>query len=96
MRSSPTVCTTFPHKGRDGSDKPVMYIDLPLDDLKVFAIKVRGSSKSKSVRVFSRPFLSLTLFPVELRDEVQVKILTSLKFPAQVWKVLLEGHEGYD
>ena len=93
---SPTACTTFTHKGRDGSGKPTIYLNLPLDDSSVFVIRVRASSQSVSQRVFSRPLLPFTLFPVDFRDEVRLRILTSLKFPARVWKVLFEGHEGYD
>ena len=93
---SPTACTTFTHKGRDGSGKPTVYVNFPLNDSNVFAIRIRASSQSMSMRVFSRPLLPFSLFPVEFRDEVRLRILTSLMFPPRVWKVLFEGHEGYD
>ena len=86
------VCEKFQHQGQ----KANYYMDLPLTDSPVLAIKVRSTSQTVSLRVFSQPSLPLTSFPVEFRDDARINILTSLTFYARVWKVLLEAHKGFD
>ena len=83
------VCEKFQHQGQNAS----YYMDLPLTDSQVLAIKVRSTSRTVNLRVFSQPSLPLTSFLVEFRDDARLKIITSLAFYTRVWKVLLEEHK---
>ena len=85
-------CETFSHRGK----KPEYYVDLPLSDVKVFVVRVRASTQTALPRIFSKPMLPFTSFPVEFRDEKRLGILLGLKLYARVWKFLLKAHLGYD
>ena len=76
--------------------KAEYYVDLPLEDTEAFAICVRSSSQAVTPRIFLEMILRFTQFPVEFRDVNGVNLLVTLQFPVHVWKVLLEGHQGYD
>ena len=76
-------------------EKSGLDISLPLGGTPGLAILVRGSSQAKP-RVFSRPVLPYTDFPISMRGEDVMGLLTSLNFPARVWKLLFEVHGGYD
>ena len=76
-------------------EKSGLDISLPLGGTPGLAILVRGSSQAKP-RVFSRPLLPFTDFPISMRGDDVMDLLTSLGFPARVWKLLFEVHGGYD
>ena len=87
-------CTVDAHEKR--RVKSGLDIALPLGGTPGLAIRVRVSSQSVARRVFSRPILPFTDFPIDMRGDDVMGILTSLEFPARVWKLLFEVHEGYD
>jgi len=87
-------CTTDAHQRR--RTKTGLDIALPLGGTPGLAIRVRVSSQSVARRVFSRPILPFTDFPINMRGDDVMDILTGLEFPARVWKLLFEVHEGYD
>ena len=41
-------------------------------------------------------YFRFAVFPVEFRDESKVNMLITLQFPARVWKLSFEAHQGYD
>ena len=50
----------------------------------------------KTPRLFSRPVLLLSVIPEKYRDLARLAAMTGLSFPARVWKILFEAHQGYD
>ena len=72
--ASHMVCEKFTHKG----NKPEYYVDLPLEDTEAFVIRVCSSSQSVTPKIFLKPTLQFTVFPLEFRNESRVTFLITL------------------